>query len=181
MVSLIKSMDADHPASPVLVLSNNPDAGGLEKARELGVEADHVDHRAFAGDRVAFEEALHNRLMASKPDIICLAGFMRILGTNFIRKWEGKMLNVHPSLLPRYKGLHTHQRALDAGDRQAGCTVHRVTADLDDGPILGQAKVPILSGDSAEDIAARILPFEHQLYPMVLRGFANGDATQINL
>ncbi|HGG05186.1 MAG TPA: phosphoribosylglycinamide formyltransferase [Aliiroseovarius sp.] len=174
MVALAKSMHGDHPARPCLVLSNVPDAGGLGKAQALGIPADVVDHKRFAGDRLAFEKALDARLRQAAPDIICLAGFMRILSADFTSRWAGNILNIHPSLLPKYKGLHTHKRAIDAGDKTAGCSVHLVTAELDGGPVLGQAHVPILPGDTPETLAARVLPLEHRLYPAVLRRFAEG-------
>jgi phosphoribosylglycinamide formyltransferase-1 len=120
-------------------------------------------------------------LLAADPDIVCLAGFMRILTPGFIRRFEGRMLNIHPSLLPNYPGLHTHQRALDAGDPVAGCTVHEVTADLDAGPILGQSRVPVLAADTEASLAARVLTQEHRLYPQVLRRFATGDRSRQDL
>lgn len=182
MVTLADSMRADdHPARPVLVLSNDPQAGGLAKARALNIPTFAVDHRPFGKDRAGFEEELNRVLEKAQPDIICLAGFMRILTADFTAKWEGRMLNIHPSLLPKYKGLHTHQRAIDAGDAEAGCTVHEVTAALDDGPILGQARVPILPGDTADDLAARVLVQEHRLYPAVLRRYAAADRTPVFL
>ena len=180
MVRLAESMTGDHPARPVLVLSNDPAAGGLARAREMGIEADAVDHRGFA-DRAAFEAALHDRLVAAEPDIVALAGFMRILGAPFVERWRGRMLNIHPSLLPRYRGLNTHARAIEAGDAEAGCSVHEVTPALDDGPILGQARVPVLPGDGPDDLAARVLAQEHRLYPAVLRRFASGDRRPIVL
>ena len=155
MAALAKSMTGDHPARPVLVMSNDPNAGGLAKARAMSIPTYAVDHKSFGKDRAAFETALHDALAKAKPDIICLAGFMRILGADFIAKWDGRMLNIHPSLLPKYKGLHTHQRALDAGDKHHGCTVHGVTAALDDGPILGQAQLDVRAGDTADSLAAR--------------------------
>ncbi len=121
------------------------------------------------------------RVEAVQPDILCLAGFMRILTPDFIARYKGRMLNIHPSLLPKYRGLNTHARALAAGDAEHGCTVHEVTADLDDGPILGQARVPVLPGDDAESLAARVLAQEHRLYPAVLRRFAAGERTRIDL
>ncbi|WP_212525723.1 phosphoribosylglycinamide formyltransferase [Actibacterium sp. MT2.3-13A] len=181
MVALAESMTGDHPARPVLVLSNDPAAGGLEKARAMGIPTAAVDHKPFGRDRAAFEAALNAELEKAAPDIICLAGFMRILTPGFISKWQGRMLNIHPSLLPRYKGLNTHARAIEAGDAEAGCTVHEVTAELDDGPILGQARVPIEPGDTPETLAARVLPMEHRLYPAVLRRFAEGDRTPVML
>lgn len=181
MVKLVEDMTGDHPARPVLVASNDPEASGLGKAAAMGVPTAAVDHRPFKGDREAFEAALRQHIDASEPDILCLAGFMRILTPSFIRAYEGRMLNIHPSLLPKYKGLHTHQRALDAGDTEAGCTVHEVTAELDDGPILGQARVPVQPGDDADTLAARVLTQEHGLYPAVLRRFAAGDRGRIEL
>jgi len=138
-----------------------------------------VDHRPFGKDRAAFEAALLEPILAAQPDILLLAGFMRVLTPDFVARFQGRMLNIHPSLLPKYPGLHTHQRALDAGDAQAGCTVHEVTPVLDDGPILGQATVPVLADDTAETLAARVLVQEHLLYPSVLRRFALGDRTPV--
>lgn len=179
MVELVRSMVGDHPARPVLVVSNDPDAGGLARARDLGLPTAAVDHRPFKGDRAAFEDVLHATLSEARPDILCLAGFMRILTAGFIDRWEGRMLNIHPSLLPKYRGLHTHARALAAGDTEAGCSVHLVTAELDDGPILGQAHVPVEPADTAETLAARVLKAEHRLYPAVLRRFAMGERTPL--
>ncbi len=181
MVSLAESMTGDHPARPVLVLSNRPDAGGLAKAQALGIATAVVDHRPHAGDRAGFEAELIEVLDAARPDILCLAGFMRILTAEFITHYAGRMLNIHPSLLPKYKGLDTHARALAAGDAEAGCSVHEVTAELDGGPIIGQARVPIRPGDTAETLAARVLPMEHLLYPAVLERFARGDRTPVRL
>jgi phosphoribosylglycinamide formyltransferase-1 len=181
MVKLVDSMAGDHPARPVLVLSNVPDAGGLDRARERGVPTAVVDHRAFRGDRAAFEAAVDAALTEARPDILCLAGFMRILTPAFVARHEGRILNVHPSLLPKYPGLDTHARALAAGDAEAGCSVHVVTGELDAGPVLGQARVPVLPGDTAETLAARVLNMEHRLYPAVLRRFAAGDRTPVFL
>ena len=181
MVRLVESMTGDHPARPVLVASNDPNASGLARAAGLGVPVAAVDHRPFKGDRAAFEAALLEPLLAARPDILCLAGFMRVLTPAFVGRFAGRMLNIHPSLLPKYPGLHTHQRALDAGDAEAGCTVHEVTPILDDGPILGQARVPVLPGDTAETLAARVLAQEHILYPAVLRRFAAGDRAPLHL
>ncbi len=181
MVALAKDMDSGHPGEPVLVLSNNPDAGGLSKAADMGIPTAVVDHRSFKGNRGAFEAELHTALLAANPDIICLAGFMRILTPDFTAKWEGKMLNIHPSILPLFTGLHTHQRTLDAGMAVHGCTVHRVTAELDGGPILGQAVIPVHANDTPDDLAARLLPMEHRLYPAVLRKFADSDDTKVAL
>jgi phosphoribosylglycinamide formyltransferase-1 len=181
MVALLRDMAKDRAAVPVLVASNNPAAQGLDRAAALGVPAAAVDHRAFAGDRAAFEAALLVPLLAARPDIICLAGFMRVLTPGFVDRFRGRMLNIHPSLLPNYPGLHTHARALTAGDREAGCTVHEVTPVLDDGPILGQARVPVLPGDTEATLGARVLAMEHRLYPAVLRRFARGDHSPVLL
>ncbi|WP_163850488.1 phosphoribosylglycinamide formyltransferase [Pseudooceanicola aestuarii] len=181
MLRLVDSMTGDHPARPVLVASNDPAAGGLARAAERGVPVAAVDHRPFGRDRAAFEAALLEPLLAARPDILCLAGFMRILTPEFTQRFAGRMLNIHPSLLPKYRGLHTHQRALDAGDDVAGCTVHEVTAELDDGPILGQARVAIRPEDDADSLAARVLVREHALYPACLRRFAAGDRARRDL
>ena len=181
MVALAESMAGDHPARPVLVLSNDPEAGGLAKAAAMGIATAAVDHRPFGKDRAGFEAELLKPLSDTAPDIVCLAGFMRVLTPGFVNHFAGRMLNIHPSLLPKYPGLHTHQRALDAGDAEAGCTVHEVTPVLDDGPILGQARVPVEPGDTAETLAARVLVQEHRLYPAVLRRFAEGDRRPVLL
>ena len=181
MRALVDSMTGDHPARCVLVVSNDPAAAGLQHAAARGIATATVEHRPFKGDRAAFEAALLTPIMAASPDIICLAGFMRVLTPAFVNRFAGRMLNIHPSLLPKYPGLHTHQRALDAGDLVAGCTVHAVTPVLDDGPVLGQAVVPVLPGDTAETLAARVLVAEHRLYPACLRRFASGDRTAITL
>lgn len=182
MMALLRDMEmGDHPARAVLVASNDPGAGGLAKAAALGVATVAVDHRPFGADRAAFEAALMRPILAAGADLICLAGFMRVLTPGFVEPFAGRMLNIHPSLLPLYPGLHTHDRALRAGDAEAGCTVHEVTPVLDDGPILGQARVPILPEDTAETLAARVLVQEHRLYPAVLRRFAAGDRTPLFL
>lgn len=175
MVALVRSMQGAHPARPVLVLANDALAGGLVRAAELGVPTAVLDHRPFGGERAAFEMALNDTLAAYAPDIICLAGFMRILTPVFINRWSGRVLNIHPSLLPKYKGLDTHARAIAAGDTEAGCSVHKVTAELDGGPILGQARVPVLPDDTPQSLAARVLVEEHKLYPEVLERFATGE------
>jgi phosphoribosylglycinamide formyltransferase-1 len=135
MVELCKSMQMDHPAKPVLVMSNDPQAGGLKAAADMGIAVDAVDHKPFGQDRAAFENLLIKKLKQAEADVICLAGFMRILTSGFVEQFEDQMLNIHPSLLPKYPGLHTHARALEANDKEAGCTVHQVTAVLDSGPI----------------------------------------------
>lgn len=181
MLALLRSMTADHPARAVLVAANDPAAAGLARAAALGVATAAVDHRPFGGDRTAFEAELLRHIDAAQPDILCLAGFMRVLTPGFVARFQGRMLNIHPSLLPKYPGLHTHARALAAGDAQAGCTVHEVTAELDAGPLLGQARVPVLAGDSEDTLAARVLTMEHRLYPAVLRRYAAGDRTPVLL
>ena len=181
MRALADSMIGDHPARAVLVASNDPGAAGLTDAAARGIAVATVDHSAFGTDRAAFEAALLEPLLAAKPDILCLAGFMRVLTPAFVDRFKGRMLNIHPSLLPLYPGLNTHARALAAGDAQAGCTVHEVTADLDAGPVLGQARVSVLQGDTADTLAHRVLAMEHRLYPAVLRRFAQGDRTPVYL
>ncbi|MCA0927163.1 phosphoribosylglycinamide formyltransferase [Ruegeria profundi] len=181
MVSLVDSMVGDHPARPCLVLSNDAEAGGLKKAAARGIPTAAVDHRPFKGDRAAFEAELLKPLEQAQPDIICLAGFMRVLTGDFVSRFQGRMLNIHPSLLPKFKGLNTHARAIEAGETEHGCSVHEVTAALDDGPILGQARIRIEAGDTAESLAAKVLIWEHKLYPAVLRRYANGDRTPVLL
>ncbi|MBD3787701.1 MAG: phosphoribosylglycinamide formyltransferase [Sphingomonadales bacterium] len=181
MTRLVETMQAEGYAEPVLVLSNDVAAAGLERAARAGVPTAAIDHRPFGRDRAAFEAELLKPLLAAEPDVVCLAGFMRVLTPDFVERFAGRMLNIHPSLLPKYPGLHTHERALQAGDAQAGCTVHEVTPVLDDGPILGQARVDILTGDTPDTLAARVLKKEHQLYPAVLKRFVAGDRTPVLL
>lgn len=164
-----------------VVFSNVPKAVGLARAAALDVPTATVDHRAFQGDRAAFEAALEQAIAPYAPDVLCLAGFMRILTPDFVKRWEGRILNIHPSLLPKYKGLDTHARALAAGDAEHGATVHLVTPALDDGPILGQARVPIHPGDTPEALAARVQAAEHRLYPQVLRRWLQGMQEPITL
>jgi len=172
MSALIAAAKAEgYPAEIALVIANVPDAGGLEAARAEGVEALAIDSRPFGKDRQAHEQAMDAALRAAGVEVICLAGFMRLLTPWFVDAWSGRMLNIHPSLLPDFKGLHTHARALEAGHVEAGCTVHIVTADLDDGPIIGQARVPVLPGDDEAALAARVLKEEHRLYPQCLAEF----------
>jgi len=158
-------------AEIVLVLSDNPAAPGLAIAREAGVAAEAIDFRAYPG-RAAFETALDARLREARAEIVCLAGFIRLLSPAFVERWEGRILNIHPSLLPDLRGLHTHERALRQGLAEHGCTVHFVTAELDAGPIIAQARAPILPGDDAEALAARVLKEEHRLYPATLNAVA---------
>ena len=181
MVRLVESMTGAHPARPVLVLSNRPGAGGLCRAEALGVPTAVVDHRPFGRDRAAFEAALQAALAPHRPDLLCLAGFMRVLSAAFVARWPGRILNIHPSLLPKYRGLDTHARALAAGETRHGCTVHEVTPDLDAGPVLGQAEVPVRPDDTPATLAARVQAAEHRLYPAVLRRVAEGDRRPLAL
>ena len=181
MRALVASMTGDHPARPAVIVSNSAGAGGIAWAQAQGLSTEVIDHRPFGEDRAAFEAQIQTQLAPHAPDILCLAGFMRVLTAGFVEPWAGRMLNIHPSLLPKYPGLRTHQRALHAGDAEHGCTVHEVTPALDDGPILGQARVPVEPGDTADTLAARVLTQEHRLYPAVLKRFAAGDRTRVDL
>jgi phosphoribosylglycinamide formyltransferase 1 len=158
-------------AAVVLVLSDDPAAPGLALARKLGVAAEAIDFRAY-GAKPSFEAALDARLAAACVEIVCLAGFMRVLSASFVERWEGRLVNIHPSLLPNLRGLDTHRRALALGLAEHGCTVHLVTAELDAGPILAQARVPVLPEDDAASLAARVLKEEHRIYPQALDAFA---------
>ena len=165
----------DYPAKIALVVSNRDDAGGLELARDAGIPTLVIDHRAYE-TRPEFEMALTTALEAANVDIVCNAGFMRLLTAQFTDHWHNRQLNIHPSLLPAYKGLHTHERALSDGVRITGCTVHVVREAMDEGPIIAQAAVATRGGDRAEELAARVLEAEHQLYPHALALFASGQA-----
>lgn len=162
---------ADFPAEIVAVISDKATAGGIAKAAERGIATFVFERRAYAS-KAEHEAAILATLSTLSPDIICLAGYMRLLSGDFIRPYEGRILNIHPSLLPLFPGLHTHQRALDAGMMVAGCTVHLVTEGMDEGPILAQAAVPVLADDTAASLAGRVLRQEHRIYPQVLRRFA---------
>lgn len=161
----------DFPAAIALVLSNRPDAPGLKVAQDAGLTTLAIDHKLFGKDRESHERAVNDALNDAGIRLICLAGYMRVLTPFLVNTWEGKMLNIHPSLLPAYPGLHTHERAINDGATEHGCTVHLVTAGVDEGPILGQARVPVLPGDTANTLAARVLEQEHVLYPDVLKKF----------
>jgi len=175
MVALIEAAKADdYPAEIALVISNAPDAAGLARAREAGIPTELVDHKAFGQDRQAFDGELDATLQAQRIDIVCLAGFMRVLSPWFVARWNGRLINIHPSLLPAFKGLHTHERAIAAGAREHGATVHFVVPELDSGPIIEQEKVPVLSSDTADSLAARVLEAEHRIYPLALRRVAEG-------
>ncbi len=165
-----------YPAEIVRVISNRPDAGGLRHAADAGIENEAVDHKAFLG-REKFEAELDRRLRACGAELICLAGFMRLLTGGFVEAWRDRLINIHPSLLPAFPGLDTHGRALAAGVRFAGCTVHFVRAEMDSGPIIVQAAVPVLAGDDEERLAARVLEAEHRAYPLALALVASGRAT----
>lgn len=176
MEALIRAAREPHyPAEIVLVIANRPDAGGLATARRAGIAAALVDHTQFPS-KAAYEAAIEALLTAHRIDLVALAGFMRILSEPFTRRWEGRLINIHPSLLPAFKGLHTHERALEAGVSEHGCTVHFVTAGMDEGPIIAQARVPVLPGDTADTLAARVLVEEHRLYPQALALVASGNA-----
>ncbi|MGO8143763.1 phosphoribosylglycinamide formyltransferase [Rhizobium leguminosarum] len=177
MMALVAAAKAaDYPVEIVGVISDKADAGGLAKAAAEGIATFAFPRKDYAS-KDAHEAAIFSALDELKPDILCLAGYMRLLTATFIQRYEGRMLNIHPSLLPLFPGLHTHQRAIDAGMRIAGCTVHFVTEGMDEGPVIGQAAVPVLSGDTAESLAARVLTIEHQIYPQALRLFAEGRVT----
>jgi phosphoribosylglycinamide formyltransferase 1 len=165
----------DYPADIALVISNRPDAAGLDLAREAGIEAVSIDHTAFA-TRADFDAELDRTLRRQEIELVACAGFMRILTGHFLDAWAGRVINIHPALLPLYKGLDTHARALAEGVRIHGCTVHYVVPEIDAGPIIAQAAVPVLSGDTAETLAARVLEAEHRLYPMALALVASGRA-----
>lgn len=166
----------DYPAEIVLVLSNRPDARGLTLAADAGIPAQAIDHRPFGRDRAGHEAAINAMLMEVGAEIVCLAGYMRLLTPLLVEAWAGRMLNIHPSLLPAFPGLHTHARALAAGVKLHGCTVHLVTQQLDDGPILAQAAVPVLDHDTEDSLADRVLAQEHVIYPAALGAFASGRA-----
>ena len=164
--------DPNFPAEIVLVLSNVDGAGGLERAKKAGIATKVISHKGLS--REAFDSALDAALRAAGAEIVCLAGFMRILSDGFARKWEGRLLNIHPSLLPAFKGVHVHERVLAAGVKVSGCTVHFVVPELDAGPIIEQASVPVLEGDTPDTLAARVLAQEHRIYPHALKLLAEG-------
>ena len=175
MVALVEaSTDPDYPAEIVLVVSNRPEAAGLATAAARGIPTVAIDHRPFGRDRAAHEVAVDAALRAHGVEIVCLAGYLRLLSPFLVSRWSGRMLNIHPSLLPAYKGLHTHERVLAAGERRHGCSVHLVTEDLDSGPILAQTEVPVLPGDTPDGLSARVLAAEHALYPRALAALASG-------
>ena len=177
MMALIEAATAkDYPAEIALVLSNLPDAAGLARAREAAIATAVVDHRRFGEDREAFEHLLDEELRKNRIELVCLAGFMRLLTAWFIKRWSGRILNIHPALLPDFKGLNTHRRALEAGVKQHGATVHFVVEETDAGPIISQQWIPVLQGDTEQTLAARVLEIEHRIYPEALRLVAEGRA-----
>jgi phosphoribosylglycinamide formyltransferase 1 len=176
MMALVEAARApDYPAEIVSVIASRPDAEGLAWAKAQGLPTTAIDHKAYA-TREAFDDAVHATLVGARVELIALAGFMRIQSAGFVRKWQGRQLNIHPALLPLFKGLHPHKQALDAGVRISGCSVHFVTEEMDSGPIVAQAAVPVLDGDTPETLAARILVAEHKLYPHALALVASGRA-----
>jgi len=178
MVSLIEAAKAqNYPAEIALVVSNRPDAAGLAHARAAGIATEVVDHTRFGKDREAFERALQAVLEQNRIELVCLAGFMRLLTPWFVERWPGRMLNIHPALLPAFKGLNTHERAIAAGAKTHGATVHFVVPEMDSGPIIAQAEVPVLATDTPDTLAARVLTVEHRIYPEALRQVAEGVAT----
>ena len=175
MVALIEAAkDPTYPAEIALVVSNNPDALGLVRAREAGITTAAIDHRPFGQDRTGFEAALQSVLEAHGIELICLAGFMRLLTAEFVAKWQGRMINIHPALLPDFKGLDTHARVLAAGAQTHGATVHFVVPEMDSGAVIAQGSVPVLADDTPEILAARVLAVEHKIYPAALRAVAEG-------
>jgi phosphoribosylglycinamide formyltransferase-1 len=180
MEALLKAaQDPAWPCEPVLVLSNKPEALGLEKARSFGVGTAAVDHKLFGKDREGFERAVDAQLKLARVELVALAGFMRVLTPWFVNEWAGRLINIHPALLPKYPGVDTHKRCLDAGDPVHGCTVHQVTAGVDEGPAIGSAEVDVRPGDTEETLAARVLKAEHILYPRCLAAVARGGGTRV--
>jgi phosphoribosylglycinamide formyltransferase 1 len=180
MEALLKAArDPAWPCEPVLVLSNRPDAGGLDKARSYGVPTAAIDHKIYGKDREAFERAVDAELRKAGVELVALAGFMRVLTPWFVNAWAGRLINIHPSLLPLYPGVDTHQRCLDAGDTVHGCTVHQVTAGVDEGPVIGSAEVDVLPGDTPDTLAARVLKAEHLLYPRCLAAVARKGGPRV--
>lgn len=176
MQALIEAAkNPDYPAEIAVVISNNPDAAGLAVAAEAGIPAMICDHNYFKGDRGGFEDALASIVRHHEADLVCLAGFMRILSVRFLNQFKDKVINIHPSLLPSYKGLDTHARALQAGEKVHGCSVHVVTAGVDEGSVIAQARVAVLDGDTPESLAGRVLEQEHLIYPETVAAIARGD------
>jgi formyltetrahydrofolate-dependent phosphoribosylglycinamide formyltransferase len=180
MEALLKAAQApDCPYEPVLALSNRPDAAGLEKARGFGVAAKAIDHKPFGRDRETFERAMDAELKAADVQLIALAGFMRVLTPWFVEEWAGRLINIHPSLLPKYPGVDTHKRCLEAGDLVHGCTVHQVTVGVDEGPAIGSAEIDVRPGDTVDTLAGRLLKAEHILYPRCVAAVARGGGARV--
>lgn len=180
MTALIEAARApEYPAEIILVLSNRPDAAGLAHAKLAGIPSAAIDHKQFPRDRAGHEAAIDAALRESGVELVCLAGYMRLLTPLLVQRWAGKILNIHPSLLPAFPGLDTHARALAAGVKLHGCTVHLVTETMDEGPILSQAAVPVLPDDTEDSLAARVLRQEHRIYPAALAAFITGGAASV--
>jgi phosphoribosylglycinamide formyltransferase-1 len=179
MTALIEAArDPSYPAEIALVVSNRPDAAGLQRAAEAGIATAIVDHKGYGKEREAFERALQDTLLQHRIELVCLAGFMRILTAWFVGQWPEKMLNIHPALLPAFKGLDTHRRAIEAGAKEHGATVHFVVPEMDSGPIIAQGRVPVQDGDTEAALAARVLAVEHRIYPLALKLVAS-DRVQV--
>jgi phosphoribosylglycinamide formyltransferase-1 len=179
MESLLKAaQDPACPFEPVLVLSNKAEAAGLDKARSFGVATRAIDHKPFGKDRESFERAVDAELKAANVQLIALAGFMRVLTPWFVKEWTGRLINIHPSLLPKYPGVDTHRRCLEAGDLVHGCTVHQVTTGVDEGPVIGSAEIDVRPGDTEDALSARLLKAEHLLYPRCLAAVARGGGVR---
>lgn len=179
MEALLKAAQQDGcPYEPVIVISNRPGAGGLEKAAAYRVAAATIDHKPYGQDREAFERALDAELKGAGVELVALAGFMRVLTPWFVTEWAGRLINIHPSLLPKYPGVDTHRRCLEAGDAVHGCTVHQVTAGVDEGPVIGQAEIDVLPDDTPDTLAARVLKAEHLLYPRCVAAAARREGTR---
>jgi phosphoribosylglycinamide formyltransferase-1 len=175
MTALIEAArDQTYPAEVVLVVSNRPDAAGLQRAAEAGIATAIVDHKLYGKDREAFERALQDVLVQNRIELVCLAGFMRIVTAWFVAQWPNRMLNIHPALLPAFKGLDTHRRAIEAGVKEHGATVHFVVPEMDSGPVIAQGVVPVLPGDTEAALAARVLAVEHRIYPLALKLVTSG-------
>jgi phosphoribosylglycinamide formyltransferase-1 len=179
MTALIEAArDPSYPAEIALVVSNRPDAAGLQRAAEAGIATAIVDHKGYGKEREAFERALQDTLLQHRIELVCLAGFMRILTAWFVGQWPEKMLNIHPALLPAFKGLDTHRRAIEAGAKEHGATVHFVVPEMDSGPIIAQGRVPVQDGDTEAALASRVLAVEHRIYPLALKLVAS-DRVQV--
>lgn len=173
------SQQPDCPYEPVVVISNKPGAGGLARASSYDVPATAIDHKLYGPDREVFERAVDAELRAAGAELVALAGFMRVLTPWFVNTWAGRLINIHPSLLPKYPGVDTHKRCLEAGDAVHGCTVHQVTAGVDEGPAIGQAEIDVIPGDTPDTLAARVLKAEHVLFPRCLAAAARGDNERV--